>query len=273
MLAMRTGSLATVGAALIALSAPVVNAANISIQSLGDDGYTSDGVYILSGTIQGEGEHGGAGKPLDPFQRTKTGTSGYQSGYNSDASTSDLNFDSQDEDGLNYVHSVQLMDMGTIQVDGEDNYVLFFDANEPIGGGGGIDITNIEVYVGSNVSFMNPELNGGLAGLGDAAWSLDNDLNGDMTIAVNSAICDAPGLCAAGHGDIAVLIPTALVGGSQEDYFVLFTEYAAASKLGSDFVGLEEWRHVKAVPEPTSALVFALGLGVVGSRVRRERSA
>ena len=270
MLAMRTGALATVGAALIALSAPGANASSIDIHSLGDGGETNDGVVFYSETVNGEGE----GAPLDPFQRTKTdGTSGTQSGYNSDASSDDLNFDSQDESGLNYVHSVQIKDMGTTMVDGEENYVLFFDSNEPLSSGQ-IDITNIEVYVSSDLSFMNPEAYGGYAAVleGNEAWSLDNATNGDVTISVNSSICDAPGVCEAGHGDVTVLIPTALVGGNADDFFVLYTEYARASKLGADYVGLEEWRHAAPVPEPTAALVFALGLGVVGSRVRRGRS-
>ena len=148
----------------------------------------------------------------------------------------------------------------------------------------GAEVTDIQVYVSSDISFVNPEAHGGYTGTtydssdnGIAGvapvWTLDSAVNGDMTVGVNGNICDAAGLCVAGHGDMTRLLPTALLGTNPEDYFILYTEYAFASKFGPDFVGLEEWRHAAPVPEPTSALVFALGLGFVGSRIRRGRSA
>ena len=286
MLAMRTGALATASAMLIALTASAANAGQISIWNSGDYGSTADGARFMAGSF-GEA---GTGSPLDPFQRTKTETSGAQNGYNSDASHGDLNFDSRDENGLDYVRSVRIGDLGYVSAGGADHYALFLDANEPISGGTGIDITDLQVYVSSDTSFIDPENHGGytgttydssdngIAGIAPV-WSLDNATNGDMTITVNAALCDAPGLCETGQGDMTLLIPVAHVGDNPDDYFILYTEYDRASKRGANYVGLEEWRHASSgrhaapVPEPSSAMVFALGLGVVGSRIRRGCSA
>jgi hypothetical protein len=194
------------------------------------------------------------------------GDEGHQLGYNTDTGEPDINYDTKD--GSNWTRSVLFSELGVI----EGYYVLSLDANETSKGTteeNQITILDMQIYVGGS-ALQYPEANGGytepfnsgtnsLAGFAPV-WTLDNATNGDMNVILQASICDAPGQCGSGHGDLDVFIPQSLFSGLDTDYFVLYTEYWGAAD------GFEEWRFNTAdVPEPaTASLIIAglLGLGL-----------
>jgi hypothetical protein len=207
-----------------------------------------------------------------PFVRIQDST-GTQSGYNTDTGNPATNYDTKA--GL-WTHSVLFGDLGTVNIGGLSYYQLSLDANENGQGNSianQIDLTEMQIFLGDS-RLMTPEAYGGYTGTqfdGSAAgntlagynpaWSLDNVTNGDVTIILQSSICDTPGQCGSGKGDLDVFIPVSLLSGSPNDYFVLYTEY---DRVGS---GFEEWSYLskeRTVPEPGALILMALGLISLG---------
>ncbi len=282
MLNVKTGTLVALGSALLAFGAPGANAATmqIDILDIGDTGTTADGTIFVADPNPTEPSTGtGVFEPFHRVQVTGRTDDTLQNGYNTEAGEPDINYDTK---GGKWTDSILLGDLGVVEEGGVEYYVLSLDANEPGRYGSlanEIDITDIQIYLGT--SFAEPELTDGYTGtpfdsgdnglLGEApAWTLDSGINGDVTVTLAAGICDSKGQCGSGHGDLTIFIPTDYLPGDPDDYFVLYTEYARAGHASG---GFEEWRALtgaRPIPEPSSALVFALGLGLVHGRLRRR---
>lgn len=262
----------------------------ISILDIGDSGtvvggdgtiFTADPNPTLPSTGTGV---------FQPFLRIGAGNGalvyghGLELGFNTDAPANDINFDTKD--GSNWTRSVLFGELGTIN----GYYGLSLDANQTSCStctNNQITITDMQIYIGSDPDLANPEAtNTGVSGTGYTGtvfnssnnsllglapvWTLDNVVNGDVSVILQASICDSNGQCGSGHGDLGVLIPQNLLSsGSPTDYFVLYTEYSGAND------GFEEWRFYDVptqVPEPASLLLMGpglLSLGVWGMRRKK----
>ena len=215
-----------------------------------------------------------------PFVRIQEHTphSETQSGYNTDTGEPAINFDTK---ASIWTHSVLFGDLGTVDIGGLSYYQFSLDSNESGKADSYvnlIDLAEIQIFLGGS-DLMNPETNGGylgtqfdgsavgntLAGY-DPIWSLDNATNGDVTVTLQSSICDTPGQCGSGKGDLNVFILDSLLTGSADDYFSFYTEYNGADS------GFEEWSYLdKTVPEPGMIGLLAIGLlGMVAARRRTK---
>ena len=221
-----------------------------------------------------------------PFVRVHRSTGGnvrLQNGFNTDAGEPGINFDTKN--GSDWTRSVRFDEVGIVMRDKIPFYVLQLDANQ-IGSAQSaqnqITITDMQIYIGSDPNLANPEATGTGFGTGytgtpfDSSdnfllglapvWTLDSVANGDVDVILQASICDSKGQCGSGHGDLDVFIPVGLLSGAPEDFFVLYTEYDGAND------GFEEWRFdplPQQVPEPSTTLLFAVGLVLVASFRRR----
>ena len=102
-------------------------------------------------------------------------------------------------------------------------------------------------------------------------WTLDSLTNGDIDVVLQASICDTPGQCGSGKGDLRVLIPKSLLGPLKPfDFFVFHSEYSGANS------GFEEWAFrddlfPPTIPEPSSLALFAFGLAGLGLMAKRRR--
>ena len=255
------------------------SAATISILDIGDSGTAPDGTLFVADPNPTSPSTGTG--VFEPFVRLGGGNSlsqgdGLQVAFNTDAKDPAINFDTK---GGLWTRSVLFSELTPVN----GYYVLSLDANQAgkaTSAENRISITNMEIFIAPGLS--NPESAGGTgysghlfdgssAGdtlLGHApVWSLDSAANGDVDILLQASICDSRGQCGSGHGDLDVLIPAALLAGSPNANFVLYTEYGGcvaggASPCAAPNSGFEEWRFgsVTAVPGPAALLPFVSGL-------------
>lgn len=234
---------------------------------------------------------------FQPFLRTQesTGGNGLENGFNTDAGEPGINFDTKN--GSSWTRSVTLSEFETVVVGGTAFFELQLDANQnmpPHSVGNQITITELQIFIGNDPNLADPEAtNTGINGTGYAGtlfdnvpgtdnqllglapvWNLDSAVNGDVSVVLQASICNTPGQCGSGKGDLSVLIPTSLLGTfSPTDNFVLYTEYTGAND------GFEEWRFrdtpTTQVSEPGTLVLFTvglIGLGVFARRRGRARS-
>lgn len=208
-----------------------------------------------------------------------------ENGFNSDASQGQINFDTKSSWTRSVIMSeFEILPGGYI--------ILSLDANQ-LGQAqediNKIVITQMEIFIGP--ALANPEQsNTAIEGTGYAGtlfdadnnqaddqllglssrWSLDSLTNGDIDVVLQASICDTPGQCGSGHGDLNVFIPVSLLGSfSPTDNFVFYSEYLYAND------GFEEWRFADApgqIPEPGTLALVGLGLGLGAFALRRPRA-
>ena len=302
------GIVAALSVGIIAFAAASAQAAVIDILCLeGEAGCTNfsemsgDGV-IFSANAHPSTPSTGTGV-FAPFVRTQTsGKGGDQSGYNTDASEPGINFDTKA--GL-WTHSLQMGQFTIVTLNSIDYIELFLDANEKGRADSSnnlITINEMQIFIGSDPNLANPEAVSGadfgysgipfddpsvgpdtLLGVGPR-WHMDNALNGgNLNVNLQASICDTPGQCGSGFGDLSVLIPLSLLGDfALTDYFVLYTEYSDVTQSGDEAdAGFEEWawrgqefEPPAVIPLPAAMPLFLTALmGLGGLTYRRRRAA
>jgi len=275
---------AVVAAAWLPLQASALQ--EINILDIGDTGTTADGT-VFTGDPNPSEPSTGTGV-FEPFVRiealgSSTSPGEMQNGYNTDVTPPNTNYDTKG--GSDWTRSITLGEVGIVTVGGVDYYQFVLDADEEGKAGSlanQIVLTDVQIYLSDNPLFATPELSDGYTGtifdstdnsfLGEAPdWTLDSAENGDVNVILNASICDTPGQCGSGHGDLEMLIEVASLVGDADDILVFYTEYDLASNPSG---GPEEWStrsSTTPIPEPSAALLFAVGTLFAAGAIRKER--
>lgn len=211
----------------------------------------------------------GVFKPFVTIQETGR-ADGLQDGYNTDAGEPIINGDTKSR----WTNAVLFSDLGTVDIGGLSYFQFSLDANESGKADSPenqIDILDIQLFRGGN-ELITPETSGGyvdgapptLAG-NEAFWTLDNATNGDVTVTLQSSICDTPGQCGSGHGDMDLFILESLFDDFNGDWFGFYSEYSRADS------GFEEWSYLASTDVPEPGMVGLLAIGLLGMVVARRR--
>ena len=298
----------TPGAQLLTNQFSVVGVQRIDILDIGYSGVTNDGTFFQAEPDPTNPSTGtGVFTPFKRVQRASGAcgpnndcidiggtTVGTENGFNTDASELKVNFDTKVG---NWTRSVL---MSEFNITGPGGFIrLDLDANQ--NGAAGSDtnklvISDLQIFIEAGAQFKAPENvnpgegeeNSGYTNTFDpgpgtntllgeqAAWSLDNAVNGNVDILLQASICGTPGQCGSGKGDMSVFIPIAQLGlfdgngnalfdGTEQ--FVFYSEYLYVND------GFEEWRFgdtvVGQVAEPGMLAIF--GIGIIGMGVMRRR--
>lgn len=255
------------------VSGPAEAETIINISDLGGTGTTADNTIFRANPNPTQLSTGtGVFEPFVRIQQPSGGPSNLQNGYNTDTSGAAINFNTKD--GSAWTRSVQFSELGQVSDGTSSYYVLSLDANQEGNAHSSenqITITDMQIYIGSDPRLATPEAFGGYTGtpFGDIAsnsnglltmdpvWSLDSATNGDVSVVLQASISTSPGQGGSGHGDMDVFIPSSLLSGNPNDFFVFYTEYAGAN------AGFEEWRF-SAGQVPEASAMLLLGSGLVG---------
>jgi hypothetical protein len=256
-------------------------------RTVNDDNTTADGTVFVAEANPSVPSTGTG--VFEPFLRTQEPSNkkadGFELGFSTDTGEPDINFDTKN--GSSWTKAIQVGDLSAVTT---LDFALDANQNGPVGSAANlIFLTDVQIYIESDPIFATPEVSGiGVDGTGYTGtifdnsdnsllgvgprWSLDNADNGNVTVVLEAAICGEadtiPGQCGSGHGDMVMSILLSeinLTGVSATDYLVFYTEF----RLGND--GFEEWKRAPGVPipEPNSALLFAIGGTMVGGSIRR----
>ena len=279
----------------------------IDILDIGDSGATNDGTIFQANPNPTEPSTGTG--VFQPFKRVQRGTGtcnnmdcisvngqnvATENGFNTDAVNNATNFDIVSG---SWTRSVMMSELKItngfieLQLDANQNGAAGSDTNKLV-------ISDMQIFIAADnpptTPFAAPEdgpnpngvENSGYTGtifdpsdnslLGLApAWQLDSGINGNVDILLQASICETPGQCGSGMGDMSVFIEVADLGTfSDTDQFVFYTEYLYVND------GFEEWRfgvndggNTGVVAEPGTLAIFGIGVIGLGWARRRKRAA
>ncbi|MGH9361295.1 MAG: PEP-CTERM sorting domain-containing protein, partial [Thermoanaerobaculia bacterium] len=234
---------------------------------------TSDGA---SGTINGaifmefSPQPTGTGY-IDPFVRIhnegdspQDPTQGFESGYNTDGQ---IEFNTKEEGGHNWTHSIKVSDLQVVNQGGTDYYVFMLDINEVSSKDGRLlSLNEVEIYLGASGDLT------GYPNLGTKIYEMD--AGGDNTVELDYKLNNG-----SGSGDMLMLVPVSLFTGPNQ-FVYLYSEFGNPNHEDD---GFEEWAAVMSdspppppppppIPEPTTMLLLGAGLVAMGGvkKLRRK---
>lgn len=226
---------------------------------------------------------------LHDVGRPPEGGNGVEQGYNTGSprgpSSFPAGFPNYDAMGGNFTYNIQLGTLGTTTVGGDDYRTLLLDINEPGGGQGEIDLTELRIFGSPTANVVVPETAAGLNDLlngnpfgGSLIFDLDG--NEDNTARLFDLFAGS------GQFDVMILIPDSLFAGLPDSYYLyLFAQFAGLFGNGSGpDGGFEEFAAggsggtiapppPEHTPEPASLLVWALAVGAAAAGYRLRKRA
>jgi hypothetical protein len=191
---------------------------------------------------------------IDPIVRMQASTT--EQGYNTD--TRPVQFDELTDP--NFTRSIQLGQVGTVSLSGVTYREFTLDINEPNNG------PNSLLTLDKLQLFLSPTKTNTYPNLGTKIYDLG---------AGNAVLLDAALTHGSGSGDMFALVPDSFFAGhSPTEYLYLYSHFTKSSG------GFEEWGVIQSVsptpgpsvPEPSSAMVSLIGVGILGMRRRRTQA-
>lgn len=205
---------------------------------------------------------------IDPFVRIHNvgADGGFEHGYNTDGQEE---FDTKEFGGHNWTHSIQVKDVGTVDIGGVDYLQFWLDINEANAQGAHsknlLDLVELQIFLSDK-----PD-NTGFPNLGTKVYDLDVGLDGESKVGLDGDL--APG---SGHYDLIANIRKDLFAGPDTQYIYLYSAFGGADDIdGTEDGGFEEWAHREAQVVPLPGAVWA-GMALLGGlgaarRYRRHR--
>jgi hypothetical protein len=209
---------------------------------------------------------------VDPFLRLFN--SGIEQGYNTSATTFDLN----QQDTLNATDSILLEDVPIVMIDGVAYREFYLDINEPNSASKRLlSLDELRIYLSDTGGLTGYDATSQKLGGLTAIYDLDSGLTAgqDNWIQLNYSLNSG-----GSSGDMVAYIPNSLFTGSSEQYVYLYSKFGvkggSLAADGSAETGFEEWwlkrpaaQASLSVPEPGMLLLFGTGLSLALRRVRR----
>lgn len=237
---------AVVAALVVGVASVGAQAARIDLTGGNGSSGTANGAIFQFDTTQPTGTG-----VLQPFVRMQA--TGTEQGYNT--SGRPVAFD--ENSTANWTHDVQLQDLRIVG----DYYEFILDINEPgVVPESLLSLDEIQIYTSS----VGGKTTTNLSQLGTLRYDLDAGEDNHILMDYLNA--------GSGVADMRALIPvSAFAGASPTDYMYFYSQFglqegAAAGSGSAD--GYEEWA---VVPEPASAGLLLMAMGLLLRRRRRSK--